>query len=325
MLPILRSLKLSGGNYHYNQAIDTFASAPALRHLTLVERINPPLRLNIPTRQLRTLNLEKYPLDKLFLELISGNFPILERCTFKFCHRRHGYLYHPVTMPPSVRELRFRTNASRSCMTGALFLFEHLLIPSVTYIKLSHQLAPRENSPYPHAAFVEMLSNSSACCRVQTLSLSGTVLKEEALLAVLDALPSLTTFKVTETSPVDGQHVPIVSDDLLRRLAERCLSRPAPHELEFPCFKYLPWLERIVFKGVLNFDDDVLVDMVEARWHATDVPRCLKSVTLQFSDIESTMNYVAYRDLQGYKAEGLKLWMNIHESPGDVPGFTSEW
>ncbi|KAJ6457082.1 hypothetical protein C8R47DRAFT_175005 [Mycena vitilis] len=221
-------------------------TAPRLREVIL----KSPLKLwSLPWKSLTRLQYD-VP-DTTDALRILKLCPQLEECTF-------DRLMVPKPADPNIesevrlllplRKLRFlRIAADATSAQGIMQdFFGCLTAPALVSLQIVGQ--------WSADGFKEFLSRSQ--CELESLSLCTGYMKDEPIIDVLETQPSLTTLVLDADTGTSRQlQNRVITDRLLRRL----IFYP-----DSDCV--LPALTSLTLKTSVNFEDRVLLDMIESRW-----------------------------------------------------------
>jgi hypothetical protein len=270
--------------------ISTFKIAPRLRHISL-HRDFQMHDFTLPWSQITHL-------DITFMSSVQECLGILALCS-KLEHCSINIIMDAVVSVrqtvklPRLHFLSIYTDRDISA------LFRYLTLPSLQTLELRHDYEIA-GIPWPRTELELLIHRSS--CTLKRLVLHEVTMIEADMIACLALIPSLVEFEVNHYC------APYITDDVLLMLTHGC--GPPAEPTDF----LAPRLEVITFMGDLSFDENVLADMVESRWHisykfwseeATKVSRLRE---LSLSVIEEMKPEAVVR-LKRYEDEGLKFSM----------------
>lgn len=171
--------------------------------------------------------------------------------------------------------------------------FTCLTTPSLVSLEVVGQFTPSD--------LTEFLSRSE--CSLENLTLGTGYIKEEKIILLLENLPLLKTLVLdADIGTARRLQSRVITDKLLRRLIFY------PHSDSL-----LPCLTHLTLTTALNFEDQVLLDMIESRWvpwtselYGVAVSR-LTSVDLHFCGKKEVLDPYTIEELRDLFAAGLRI------------------
>jgi hypothetical protein len=191
-----------------------------------------------------------------------------------------------------LRSLRLSVN-SVSAQPILKTLFDSLTAPKLVSLEIIGQWTPSD--------LTEFLARSQ--CKLASLILSTGYMKDEKILDVLQTLPHLDKLVLDADTGTSRQlQNRVITDKLLRRL----IFYP-----DSDCV--LPSLTHLTLKTAVNFEDQVLLDLIESRWipWVTQLYGCpcsrLTRIDLEFWGKKDRIDPSSVEELKDFAAAGLQL------------------
>ncbi|KAK7036479.1 hypothetical protein VNI00_011676 [Paramarasmius palmivorus] len=250
-LPMLESLTLWGKL----PASDTPAvSSPLLLDLRLScigDDMNLHTRFDIASLTHLTIVDTDCGLEDLFVVL--QKCPMLSSLHFSQCV--DDYPDDNALTPVTLASLRSMTLGN---MWSDDEFFSHLTLPSITHFAVSGS----RGDPYYFqvSTLIEMLQRSRTESLV-SLKFDAVVLDPEPLVDLLLETPSLETFDIYDSSAVDNEYEPIITDWFLQQMTLPRLGHKESAQILLPNLIHL----HIDTPGD-NFESDSLHEMILSRW-----------------------------------------------------------
>ncbi|KAJ7063640.1 hypothetical protein C8F01DRAFT_85897 [Mycena amicta] len=197
---------------------------------------------------------------------------------------------------PHLESLRLAVDSAtvvRQAHTIMTPFFARLSVPKLTSLELVGQWSPDE--------FVDFLTRND--CKLAHLSLATGYIKDEKIIQVLEALPLLQSLVLDADIGTSRQiQNRVITDKLLNRF----ILYPDSDGV-------LPTLEHLTLRTALNFEDQVLLDVISSRWevwstelYGIPVSR-LTSVDFHFCGRRETLQPDTIEQLREFRAEGLRI------------------
>ncbi|KAJ7221610.1 hypothetical protein GGX14DRAFT_430431 [Mycena pura] len=283
-------------------------NAPKLREVMLN---NCPAQFwNLPWRQLTHLRYSISAATEAIrtLELC----PQLVECSISMLQVAPDEELPPCRPHRQLRTLGLAVDTTRSLIQTAESVlrtfFMGVTAPKLTCLKVIGQWSPHDVKDF--------LSRSE--CTLEHLVLGTGYMKDDKIIQVLEILPSLQTLEldadIGTTRQIQNR---VITDKLLRRL------------VFFPdsdCL--LPRLLHLTLRTALNFEDQVLLDVLESRWipwvtelYGVPVSR-MTSVDLHFRGRREMLASDSVELLRDLADAGLRV--SLKQGQEQIPMFSSE-
>ncbi|KAJ6546802.1 hypothetical protein B0H19DRAFT_1074806 [Mycena capillaripes] len=263
-------------------------NAPRLRDVVLK---NPLETWSLPWKQLTRLQYDVHSVADAVRVLYLC--PQLEECSFD--KMKEPMETQPPMLRPSLdlRALRLAVDISSAEAIMKTF-FDCLTAPNLVSLEMVGQWSPDD--------FKEFLTRSE--CELEKLSLSTGYMKDDKIIDLLESLPLLDTLVLDADKGTSRQlqNRGVITDKLLRRL----IFYP-----DSDCM--LPSLTHLTLKTAVNFEDQVLLDVIESRWipwvtelYGVPVSR-LTHVDLNFCGRKDKLHSASIEELRELAAAGLQI------------------
>ncbi|KAJ6500731.1 hypothetical protein C8R45DRAFT_897009 [Mycena sanguinolenta] len=278
-------------------------NAPKLKHVVLKDG---PEYWDLPWTQLTHLEYDtSHVIDAVYILRMC---PHLEECSL-------GMLDKPVEDPEAIptirpllklRSLRLAIDTvspKQPASTMMSTFFSAVTAPALTSLEVIGQWAPTE--------FTDFLTRNQ--CQLTHLSMRPGYMKDDKIIDVLQALPTLNTLLLDVDIGTSRQvQNRTISDKLLRRL----IFYP-----DSDCV--LPCLTHLSLKTSVNFSDRMLIDVLESRWipwvtelYGVRLSR-LASVNLELCGKKEKLESWSVAELRDMAAAGMLI--SLQQGPEKIP------
>ncbi|KAJ6606191.1 hypothetical protein DFH09DRAFT_1269246 [Mycena vulgaris] len=294
-LGMLEKLEITGANTIAPSDADSVTisrNAPKLRDVVLKN----PLKLwNLPWSQLTRIQYDVHAAaDGVRIFQLC---PQLVECSLDRLKEVPAENFNPVVFPS--RHLRFlrlavdTTTPTHPPESLLKTFFTHLTTPNLASLELVGQWFPVDLTGF--------LTRNEG--KLESLTLGMGYMKDENVVSVLETLPLLKSLVLDADIGTSRQlQNRVITDNLLRRLVfypdSDCL---------------LPCLTHLTLRTSLNFEDQVLLDVVESRWtpwvtelYGVEVSR-LTSADLHFCGKKEALDPYSIDELRDLCTAGLRI------------------
>jgi hypothetical protein len=287
-LPILQTLVLykSGWDDIDAQECDIFLDAP---QLCALDMDYPLTSLEFPFTQITRCSTSMLDSDEcLHIMLTSPNIT-----TCEFDHMDDYLNAHTL---PVVSHLSSLSIQNAFLDLGRFFGF--LTLPTLRDFSIS---LGSSVAPWPQTEFLSLVSRSS--WQLEKLTLRCHSMSSEDLIHCLEVIPSLHELEISEPLRVtDGLGLfasGMVDDNVLQKLT--C---PTGSEGQLPL---APLLRTVRFRGVRNFEDQRLFEMVESRW-CGGLPKGLERLQRVYVRLDRDLRPESRSRAQALREQGLDIY-----------------